>query len=69
MALKPEQISGLSEAFSAIARPINEWLLRDAAERIAAAGALAGEPVGKMTATAAYEIYRAKALGEKASVN
>lgn len=64
MALKPEQISGLREAFSAIARPINDWLLQDAAERIAAAGSLAGEPAGKMTATAAYEIYRAKALGE-----
>ncbi len=64
MALKPEQISGLREAFSAIARPINDWLLQDAAERIAAAGALAGEPAGKMTATASYEIYRAKVLGE-----
>ena len=64
MALKPEQISGLRDAFGAIARPINDWLLQDAAERIAAAGSLASEPAGKMTATAAYEIYRAKALGE-----
>ena len=64
MALTPEQISGLRDAFAAIAEPINTWLLQDAAERIAAAGALAGEPAGKMTATAAYEIYRAKALGE-----
>lgn len=56
MALTPEQIAGLREATAAIAAPINEWLLQDAAQRIAMAG--------KMTSTAAYELYRAKAMGE-----
>ena len=64
MALKPEQISGLRDACAAITAPINDWLLEDAARRIADAGRFAGMDHGKMTATAAYEIYRAKALGE-----
>lgn len=56
MALKPEQSAALRDAFGQIAEPITDWLLKDAAERIALAG--------KMTSTASYELYRAKALGE-----
>ncbi len=56
MALNPEQIATLRDAFGQIAVPVTDWLLRDAAERIALAG--------KMTSTANYELYRAKALGE-----
>ena len=56
MALNPEQITALRDAFGKIAEPVTAWLLRDAAERIALAG--------KMTSTANYELYRAKALGE-----
>lgn len=56
MALKPEQSAALKDAFGQIAEPITDWLLKDAAERIALAG--------KMTSTASYELYRAKALGE-----
>lgn len=56
MALNPEQITALRDAFGQIAAPVTDWLLRDAAERISLAG--------KMTSTASYELYRAKALGE-----
>lgn len=56
MALKPEQIAALRDACGQVAAPINEWLLQDAAERIAAAG--------RMSSTAAYELYRTRALGE-----
>lgn len=56
MALKPEQSAALKDAFGQIAEPITDWLLKDAAERIALSG--------KMTSTASYELYRAKALGE-----
>ena len=64
MALTPEQIDGLKEAFGKIAQPINDWLLQDAARRIRQAAEYAGEPGGKMTRTAAYELWRAKAMGE-----
>lgn len=56
MALRPEQIAALRDASEELAGPLNAWLLRDIAERVAAAG--------KMTSTAAYELYRARALGE-----
>lgn len=56
MALKPKQIDGLRLRAEQLAEPINAWLLQDAAERIAKAG--------QMTSTAAYELYRARALGE-----
>ncbi len=56
MALNTDQIEGLRQATAAIAEPIAEWLLEDAARRIAEAG--------KMTSTAAYELYRAKAMGQ-----
>ena len=55
MALTPEQIDGLRARMEDIAQPIIDWLLADMAERVAEAG--------KMTSTAAYEAYRAKALG------
>ncbi len=64
MALTPEQIDGLKETFGKIAQPINEWLLQDAARRIRQAAEYAGETGGKMTRTAAYELWRAKAMGE-----
>ena len=56
MALTPEQISGLRAAAEEIAQPVIDWLLKDIAERV--------ELAGKMTSTAAYEVYRAQALGE-----
>lgn len=56
MALTPAQIEGIREAAALIAEPVTEWLLKDIAERISAAG--------KMTSTAAYEIYRTQALGQ-----
>lgn len=55
MALTPEQIDGLRARMEDIAQPIIDWLLADLAQRVAEAG--------KMTSTAAYEAYRAKALG------
>lgn len=56
MALTPDEIHSLRDACEEIAQPVIEWLLKDIAERVEAAG--------KMTSTAAYEIYRAQALGE-----
>lgn len=56
MALTPEQIAGFAAAAEEIAQPVIEWLLRDIARRVAEAG--------RMTSTAAYEAYRASALGE-----
>lgn len=56
MALTPEQIAALRDACEELAAPLNAWLLRDIAERVAAAG--------RMTSTAAYKLYRARALGE-----
>ena len=56
MALTPDEIHSLRDACEEIAQPVIEWLLADIAERVEAAG--------KMTSTAAYEIYRAQALGE-----
>lgn len=56
MALTPEQITGLQDRCENIAAPIIIYLLEDAARRISMAG--------QMTSTAAYNLYRAKALGE-----
>lgn len=56
MALRPEQIATLRDACERIARPIVEWLLRDAAERIAGAG--------QVSSTAAYELYRAASMAQ-----
>ena len=55
MALTPEQIAGYQAAAEEIAQPVIEWLLKDIVERVLEAG--------KMTSTAAYEAYRAQALG------
>ena len=55
MALTPEQIAGYQAAAEEIAQPVIEWLLKDIVERVLEAG--------KMTSTAAYEAYRAEALG------
>lgn len=56
MALRPEQIAALRDACEELAEPISQWLLQDIAQRIAEAG--------RMTSTAAYELYRTRALGE-----
>lgn len=56
MALTPEQIAALRDACEELAEPISQWLLQDIAQRIAEAG--------RMTSTAAYELYRTRALGE-----
>ena len=56
MALTPEQIAGFQAAAEEIAAPVVEWLLRDITERVKLAG--------EMTSTAAYEAYRAQAMGE-----
>ena len=56
MALTPEQIAAFQAAAEEIAAPVVEWLLRDITERVKLAG--------EMTSTAAYEAYRAQALGE-----
>lgn len=56
MALTPEQIAALRDACEELAEPISQWLLQDIAQRIAQAG--------RMTSTAAYELYRTRALGE-----
>lgn len=55
MALTPEQIAGYQAAAEEIAQPVIEWLLKDIVERVLEAG--------KMTSAAAYEAYRAEALG------
>ena len=55
MALTLEQIDGLRARMEDIAQPIIDWLLADMAERVAEAG--------RMTSAAAYEAYRAQALG------
>ena len=55
MALTPEQIAGYQAAAEEIAQPVIEWLLKDIVERVLESG--------KMTSTAAYEAYRAEALG------
>ena len=56
MALTPDEIHSLRDACEEIAQPVIEWLLKDIAERV--------KEAGEMTSTAAYEIYRAQALGE-----
>lgn len=55
MSLKPRQADGLREVMGQITADMTEYLLQDAARRIAEAG--------KMTSTAAYELYRSEALG------
>lgn len=55
MALTPEQVTGLRDAMGQVTADMTEYLLRDAARRIAEAG--------KMTSSAAYELYRSQALG------
>ena len=55
MALTPEQVESLRACTEEIAQPVIEWLLMDIVERVSEAG--------KMTSTAAYETYRAQALG------
>ena len=56
MALTSDQINVLRDSAYAIAQPITEFILKDVARRVAKAG--------KITDTAAYQIYRAQALGE-----
>lgn len=53
--LTPEQIAALRDRAWQITDPINDFLLEDIARRIAQAG--------KLTSTAAYQIWRAQQLG------
>ena len=53
--LTPEQIEGLREAASRLTDPINEYIIRDVSRRVAKAG--------KMTSTAAYQLWRAREVG------
>lgn len=53
--LTPEQIEGLRETASRLTDPINEYIIRDVARRVAKAG--------RMTSTAAYQLWRAKEVG------
>lgn len=53
--LTPEQIEGLREAAGRLTDPINEYIIRDVARRVAKAG--------RMTSTAAYQLWRAQEVG------
>ena len=53
--LTSEQIAALRDAAGSIADPINDFLLRDIARRIAGAG--------QLTSSAAYQVWRAQQLG------
>lgn len=53
--LTPEQIAALRDAAGQVADPINDFLLKDIARRVAGAG--------QLTSSAAYQIYRAQQLG------
>lgn len=53
--LTPDQIAALRDAAGQIADPVNDYLIRDIARRIAEAGQLTG--------TASYQIWRAQNLG------
>ena len=53
--LTPEQIEGLREAASRLTDPITEYIIKDVVRRVAKAG--------KMTSTAAYQLWRAKEVG------
>lgn len=56
MALTSDQINVLRDSAYVLAQPVTEFILEDVARRVAKAG--------KITDTAAYQIYRAQALGE-----
>lgn len=74
MALRPEQVVALRDRFDEIAAPMTDFLLKDAARRIAKAEQLAekqltrkpahGAEKWRMTSTAEYQILRAAELGE-----
>lgn len=53
--LTPEQIEGLRTSAGKVADPITRFLIEDIARRVAGAG--------QLTATAAYQVYRAQQLG------
>lgn len=53
--LRADEIDALRDSFITIAEPVESWLLRDLAERVAQAGAL--------TSTAEYEVWRLQNLG------
>lgn len=53
--LTPEQITALRDAVTEIADPIVDYLLKDIARRISAAG--------QLTSTASYQVWRAQQLG------
>lgn len=53
--LTPVQIAALRDAAGRIADPINDFLIKDIARRVAGAG--------QLTSTAAYQVYRAQQLG------
>lgn len=53
--LKADEINALRDAAAELAQPIIDYLLRDLAQRIAAAG--------QLTATAQYEVWRLQQLG------
>lgn len=53
--LAPDQINALRESAGRITGPVTEYLLRDIVRRVAQAG--------RMTSTAAYQVWRAQQLG------
>ena len=53
--LTPEQIAAYRDLAGHITDPINDFLLRDIARRISAAG--------QLTSTAAYQVWRAQQMG------
>lgn len=53
--LTPAQIEGLREAAGRLTDPITEYIIRDVARRVSKAG--------KMTSTAAYQLWRAREMG------
>lgn len=53
--LKADEINALRDAATELTQPITDYLLRDLAQRIAAAG--------QMTATAQYEVWKLQQLG------
>lgn len=60
--LSDDEILALREYALRLTDPVNQFIIRDLAERIAAAGKLA-ETYGKVTATAKYRILLAETLG------
>ena len=53
--LKADEINALRDAAAELTQPITDYLIRDLAQRIAAAG--------QLTATAQYEVWKLQQLG------